>query len=305
MIVNGIAGPAGAAGGAKSGIFMKNHLITTVKCLSILFLLLGLALPACAQTVVEVIPLRYRTVEQVIPVIQPLLPKDGSVSGLQGQLVVRTTKANLADIRRVLETIDVRPRRLQITVTQDVEVTRERGSAQVSGSVQIGSQGQVSTSNASATGDQVSVRVVQSRRAEADRSQQTLQVAEGNPAYIRIGQSVPIPQRQYTRQFIDGRWVEQPTGVVYQDVTSGFYVLPRVRGDEVILEISPQRERLNPSGSIEFQRGATTVSGRLGEWIEIGGVDQAASAQGSQILGRTAGSSMETRRVLVRVEEMP
>ena len=33
-------------------------------------------------TVLEVIPLRYRTAPEVIPVIQPMLAREGSVSGI-------------------------------------------------------------------------------------------------------------------------------------------------------------------------------------------------------------------------------
>lgn len=46
----------------------------------------------------EVIPLKYRTAEQVIPIILPMLAREGGVSGLQNQLVVRTTPANLEEI---------------------------------------------------------------------------------------------------------------------------------------------------------------------------------------------------------------
>ena len=52
-------------------------------------------------TVLEVIPLRYRTAQEIIPVIQPLLSREGSISGMQSQLIVRTTPANLEEIKRV------------------------------------------------------------------------------------------------------------------------------------------------------------------------------------------------------------
>lgn len=50
---------------------------------------------AAAQMVLEVIPLRHRTVEEVIPVLQPMMVRDSSLSGTRGQLIVRTTPANL------------------------------------------------------------------------------------------------------------------------------------------------------------------------------------------------------------------
>src|SRR5688572_3259939 len=100
----------------------------------ILALLLAAAGTAQSQpTVLEVIPLRYRSAQEIIPVIQPLLPRGGSVSGLQGQLVVRTTPANLDEIKRILATIDVAPRQLMITVRQDADTARRQSRAEISG----------------------------------------------------------------------------------------------------------------------------------------------------------------------------
>src|SRR5258706_7610217 len=78
------------------------------------------AAPAFGQNaVLEVIPLKYRTAEQVMPVLKPLLDKNGSMSGMQNQLIIRTTPANLSDLKQVLASIDTMPRRLVITVRQD------------------------------------------------------------------------------------------------------------------------------------------------------------------------------------------
>lgn len=88
-----------------------------------------------AELGIEVIELRYRTVEQVLPILQPLVPKPGTVSGMHSSLVVRTTPGNLAEIRRVLEAIDRVPRRLMITVRQDADASRADDGFSVSGSI--------------------------------------------------------------------------------------------------------------------------------------------------------------------------
>jgi hypothetical protein len=49
---------------------------------------------------------------------------------------------------------------------------------------------------------------------------------------------------------------------------------------------------------------ATTVSGRLGEWMEIGGIGVDASGQQSVLLGRATTASRSSGRVLVKVEEV-
>ena len=273
--------------------------------------------PAVGQsTVLEVIPLKYRTAEQIIPVLKPLLDPQGSMSGMQSQLIIRTSPANLADLKKVLASIDTMPRRLMITVRQDADLYRDQTTAEISGRVSSGDTtmvipGSGSIVTARRGNDVARARVDSTRSVDNDRNTQTLQVLEGSSAFIRIGHSVPVTPRYATRTVVNGRIVEDVGSTTeYRDVTTGFYALPRVVGDRVTLEISPERDTLArhdpglPRGSVNVQRATTTVSGRLGEWIEVGGVVQNASTQQSVTLGRTAGSSNDNRRILLKVDEL-
>ena len=74
---------------------------------TMLLALLLYTLPVHGQgTVLEVIPLKYRTAEQIIPTLKPMLDKNGSMSGMQNQLIVRTTPANLAELKKILASLD-------------------------------------------------------------------------------------------------------------------------------------------------------------------------------------------------------
>jgi type II secretory pathway component GspD/PulD (secretin) len=267
------------------------------------------------STVLEVIPLHYRMAEEVIPIIQPMLAREGSVSGFQGQLVVRTTPANLEEIKRILASLDSAPRQLVITVREETDVDRSRSSAEVSGSVG-GDHGRVTIPGSGDTrggnvvlrdgDDRLRVNVLEGSGNERDRSEQTVRVMEGREAFVRVGQSVPVRERQVQRTVVGGRVVEQVVeGAQYRDIASGFYVLPRVSGDRVTLDVSSQRESLSrrSAGNVNVQSLVTTVSGRLGEWMEIGGVGQDASGQQAVLLGRTSTTSRDNRRVLLKVEE--
>jgi type II secretory pathway component GspD/PulD (secretin) len=268
-------------------------------------------------TVVEVISLRYRNVADVIPIIQPMLAREGSVSGFQGQLVLRTTPANLEEIKRILATVDSAPRQLLITVRQDADVERSRSQAGVSASVG-GDHARVVIPPASRDrgggnvvlregDDQVRAHVQEGRSTESDRNTQSVRVMEGREAYVSVGQSVPVRERQVQRAVVGGRVVEQVVdSTQYRDVATGFYARPRLSGDRVTLDISPQRESLsNPvRGAVNVQSMVTTVSGRLGEWMEIGGISQDTSGQQAVLLGRSATVTRDSRRVLVKVEEI-
>ncbi len=290
-----------------------------------LAMLLALLLPlaslcALAQnTVLEMIALKYRTADQVIPVLKPLLDPQGSLSGMQNQLIIRTTARNLADLKQVLATLDTVPRRLLITVRQDAESSRNRTAAEASGRISSGNAA-VTISGGGTSGDTVGARraddvirgrIDSTRSFDADRNTQTLQVLEGNSAHIQVGQSVLLPQREIVRTVVNGQVVERIVDVPqYRDVTTGFYVLPRLSGDRVVLEISPHNDTLArpeqnlPRGSVNVQRAVTTVAGQLGEWIEVGGVGQAASTQQSTILGSTRDTAFENRRILLKVDEI-
>ena len=56
---------------------------------------------------IEVIELRFRTADQVLPVLQPLVEPGGALSGQGSQLFLRTSRANAAQIRQVLATLDL------------------------------------------------------------------------------------------------------------------------------------------------------------------------------------------------------
>jgi|GEM_PF-7125015 len=81
----------------------------------LLVLLLSLPPLAMAQSI-EVISLKYRQAEEVIPVIQPLLSKGESVSGTGNQLILRVR--NPREFRKVIGRIDTAQRTLRITVYQ-------------------------------------------------------------------------------------------------------------------------------------------------------------------------------------------
>jgi hypothetical protein len=55
---------------------------------------------------------------------------------------------------------------------------------------------------------------------------------------------------------------------------------------------------------VNVQGVVTTVSGRLGEWIEIGGVGSEASTRQSALLEGRSAAAQDSRRVLIKVDEI-
>jgi hypothetical protein len=238
-----------------------------------------------------------------------MLAREGSVSGLRGQLVIRTTPANFEELRRILTTLDVAPRRLLITVAQDVGAESRRRGADVSGTLRSDDQLHLSIPGTGvAPRDGVQARVFDNRSTENLRVLQSVQTLDGRSAYVQTGQSAPMmPERRVTRSVVNGRVVEQVVDTTdYRNIETGFNVTARVSGDRVTLEISSRREALVPRqpGAVEVQRAITTVSGRLGEWLEVAAVSQERSADRDVLLGRASSSRAESRSVLLKVDEL-
>ena len=146
--------------------------------------------------------------------------------------------------------------------------------------------------------------MLSSRSLESGRNTQHVQVLEGSRAFIRSGQSLPQPARGliYSPQG-DVRVIENTQ---MRDAVIGFSVLPRVHGDQVTLEVSPQRDKpsMQTPGTIDIQQIATTVSGRLGERIELGGVGQGQAEQAGATAARSIKTARQQRKVLIKVEEV-
>ena len=121
-------------------------------------------------------------------------------------------------------------------------------------------------------------------------------------------ESRPVRSRQVVRSVVNGQIVDRVVeGTEYRDASTGFSVVPRIQGNLVTLDIDPQRETFDDSrrGAINVQRVVTTVSGRLGEWMDLGGVNESRSDGQSTLFGRSSTSSSERRGVQVKVEELP
>lgn len=268
---------------------------------------------ACAE--LEIITLQHRSAEDVLPIVRPLLDQEGVASGMNNQLILRTSPHNLAEIKRLLESIDITPRRLKITVLQNVDSETVRRLTEISGSAGLGRDARISvpggadnsglTVEAGQGRDRMRARVFSTRSLEDDRKTQHIQVLEGNRALVSAGQSVPIVQRQVVRSPWNTQVVESTQ---YRDIVSGFYVLPRVSGDRVTLEISTQNDASAPNSSNQpaarVQQLATTLSGKLGEWLVLGDTSQQAEDNGSAISSRNVSNVHERRNVLLMVEEV-
>ncbi len=251
---------------------------------------LGTIKLAVAQPL-EIIELRNRPADQIIPIVRPMLDKDGAISGSGFQLLVRTSPGNLVQVRQMVASLDRAARQLVIQVRQDQETSDNHFDARAGGVIRPGNSRITGTITDSAA------------QGRSDIAQQ-VRTQEGSPAFIRSGTSQLVPARG-VRRTVNGVVVQDTA--VERDLTTGFYATPRVNGDNVTIDISTHRDTPANNlgtGGANIGRASTTISGRLGEWLEVGGTSQSRVSEGRGIVSRSSEAGSLTQRVYLRVDEV-
>jgi Bacterial type II/III secretion system short domain len=243
-----------------------------------------IACPVLAQSL-EVIDLKYRTAAEVIPVLQPLLEQGGALTGQDYKLFVRASAANVSQLRAALAQIDRQPNQLLVSVRRSTQQEVEDERARASGTL-------------SNRGSSVTVQATDNNARDRSDGVASVQVIEGNSAFISSGSDVPIVTAVAAGVGRRRAWAAATTE--YRNVSSGFVVTPRVNGQAVVLDIEQQDERV-VNGAVQTQHLTTQVSGTLGEWIQLGGVSETGSTQQRGILSRQYTTSSDERSIWVKV----
>jgi type II secretory pathway component GspD/PulD (secretin) len=126
-----------------------------------------------------------------------------------------------------------------------------------------------------------------------------VRVSEGNQAYIETGEQIPY--------FSGAYWTAPRTtsgGIDYKDVMTGFYVLPRIQGENVMLQVSPFKNSMRNAsgGSIETQSASTTITGRIGQWLLIGGSTEEVSRRQSGTGSYTSTQSRNDQSIWIKAD---
>jgi type II secretory pathway component HofQ len=256
---------------------------------------------ANAEPELTIIKLKGRTAEEIIPLIKPFVDQNDTITGVGNQLILRTSPERLADIQKILDKFDRPPRRLVIHVRQGRLTEGERKQLSAGINADIGEHVTVEAGEkANSNTLRLSARTRHTRR-DNDISQH-IQTLEGKAAFIATGKIIPI-QEQST--YIARGRIHQQQTTRFQDATTGFYVTPRLNEDRVTLQISPHmHQATRPNGTLEIQQASTTLSGRLGEWIAVGGAQQSSNQHGTGLTRYRSTQNESNSQIYLRVEEI-
>ncbi len=268
-------------------------------CLSLL-LLLG-SHTSLADYPIEVIELKARPLEDILPVIQPLVAPDGTVTGMGNNLVIKAAPAKVREVKQLLREIDRPPRRLMITVNTQGESARSASGYDANADIRV-DNGQISINSPGYPVDETRgrVRLRDTQQQRSRRGGQQVQALEGRPAFIASGTQVPV---QEVDRYSSGGRIYERRVTTLQDASSGFYVVPRVQGERVTLEIRQRDDRPDRRrGVIHTQSSDTVVSGRLGEWISLGGINTSDNSRTHGLGHSSATQESAVRQIEVLVE---
>lgn len=261
-----------------------------IKRISALLIALCIATGYAVADTLHVIALRHRPAAELQPLIQPFLRGDEAIAGTGYQLILRASEARREEIERIIARLDVAPRELTVTLRQGIVRDERQARDSATAEVGVGGSGRVvirrGASIGTATGkrDQDTLRYRGERRSSSTNEMHTqvLRVQDGHHAFIRMGRSVPTVERVLVLTGRRAAVVAQ--GIPVEDFTTGFDLLPHVHGDTVRLEITPRLASAQTDGNFRFQELQTTITARLGQWIDLGALIGQSSAVNRAIL---------------------
>jgi hypothetical protein len=259
------------------------------KHLALLFITL---LGNCAfaeETTIEVIPLTNRPASELLPLLAPLLGNTAQLIDNGSNLLVKTTPDQLAQIKAIVNQLDVRQSNLVITVMQSRQTTADELNASAGVQLNIPAN-HPSNSSAGMIG-----HIYQTQDKGADQNTQTVRTLEGVPAHITVGNA--YPQQNFSGY-------GYPTTTEYTEATTGFEVIPRLAGQQVILSVSPWSDKMNGRGQIETRNAQSTLRINLGEWVELGGVGEISNSSTNGSLVNTRQTGESRMHILVKVERV-
>lgn len=247
----------------------------------LLALLLFFSGTATAQPEARTYQMGQRSAESVAQQIRELYPDDQiSITARGQQMVVRGEPAVLDEIGLLVETMDVAPAQMRITVRSRNNVDSKSGGAGVS----------VNNNQVGITAER---KVTTTRR----NQERTLVVQDGQSAHITSGQVRTVP--------IAIRGGRNPAAFLDQvETRSGFLVSPRVISDQAI-ELNIVSFEEDPKENIPGYKTEALMTIRRvepGEWVELGSTRERRAGEQSGIVYQTSGNSRQNQTFEVRVE---
>lgn len=259
--------------------------------------------PADDGLVVVIIPVDNMPVAAAAEQVRLLLSPRGVVvpDERTSRLVIKDTPERIERVRAHLKGADAALPMVSLTV--------DYGVSNSSGITQVGASGGVVVNSGGSGGGAVVITARNDQGTMSDSGVMKLTTMSGSEAVLSVGEQIPLVATQFFFDYAH-RIGLIGTVVGYQDVSTGFGVVPRVlSNDEVVLRIYPRVAYASPAGPgvIRYFGAATEVRVRNGDTVTIAASSQDSSGLFTRILstGRYSASNSGTIRVTPRIRKSP
>jgi type II secretory pathway component GspD/PulD (secretin) len=253
---------------------------------------------AMAAPQFKIITLQHRFAEELLPVLQPLAGRNGTVSAFSNQLIVNAEPDALASIEATARMLDIERRNWHITVSNNTSSNRDSSrmgaSGEIGRDVRVGvpdSRGRIRRG--------VNIELEENQRQWSESGNMDLRTLDGEAAFIRVGQEIPYTtywvelSRRYARVAQDTQW---------RDVSVGFAIRPCQIGEKIDLEITPRLAAPGKNGVIDFTEMATHIQARPGEWVDLGGMLSGRNEVNRAILSSDQANGSASTSLRIKVE---
>lgn len=227
-----------------------------------LFMSISLAVSAME---VRTIHLDHRTPQEVIEKIDGLLPLNTSIKPFDDRIVLRSDKATYESLMKLLADFDKPHTSITVAVLrsqQELQQTHRR-------------QDRVDDEQRNTGVETGSTRYSTRDSRERDQLYRASGTA-GEPIMLNTRELIPQDDQQVVlRQ--DGNIAISGTSD-YLSLQNGFHTVVRLLSDNGLkAEIYPAFSEQTRDEAIENTEIATTVTGRIGEWIELGRIGESSA----------------------------
>ncbi|GGE52602.1 hypothetical protein GCM10011533_01300 [Streptosporangium jomthongense] len=205
-----------------------------------------------------------------------------SVTARGQQIVVRSSPQVLDEIGTLIDTLDVAPAQLRISVRSQEDIGGKRSGGGVT-----------------ATRDQVGVTVERKVTSTGGTRERSLMVMDGQSAHITSGQIRTLP--------FAVRGGRNPAAIFEQvETRSGFIVSPQVISDRAV-ELSIVSFEADPAELKGYETQAVVTIRRVepGQWVSLGSTSTESTSKQSGIAYSVNSSRSDNRSFEVKVDVMP
>ncbi len=242
------------------------------------------------------IELKTQTGGMLLPKLQQLFANDAVIQAYGNQLIVVANEAVFQQIATVVKQLDKPLKKLLISVKQNFQENKQRLNVQANAHLQHDEINVAINHPDKLTDSTVNLSADVRKQNRNQNTTQHIQAVEGFPAQIQVGNLVPIKQR-FTNHH--GHSVETTELV---SATQGFSVLANVIGDQVIVTITANNDRLSEKNTFDTKYAETVLRGNLNEWLSFGGIDSQESSNRTELLGISKKQQTQQAGFAIKVE---